>query len=238
MYTFGNPLKYNDPSGHDPQCDVGTSACDTEWGLWRQYEQSEATWSSWEDFKQGYSNYAQYAANPDSYIQDWRVRAGFDAGDRQSTLARLALAENYSASVLGQEIPVFFDPNYPLGAAYQSSDGSNTPIAAPPIIVIAVGTFNANDPLFQPGPYANPKGSIPATGPRVTASQRASIQPLGDSYGCHSCGAQQPGGSGVWVGDHQPPTSMANGAPQRLYPQCQACSNRQGGLLSWINRQP
>ena len=69
-----------------------------------------------------------------------------------------------------------------------------------------------DNPLFEPGPYANPSGSIPATGPQVTRSQRREIQELGDIYGCHSCGAKEPGGTGTWRSDHQPPTSISGPA--------------------------
>ena len=74
---------------------------------------------------------------------------------------------------------------------------------------------------------------ITATGTRVTPTQRQDIQTLGKRYGCHTCGTMNPGGT--WVGDHQPPTILAGGGAQVLYPQCPHCSARQGGLLAHGN---
>jgi len=142
MYGFGNPLKFSDPTGHDPQCDVGTSACDTEWGLWRQYQQTEDAWSSWDDFKQGYSNYAQYMANPDSYVQDWLVRAQMATGDWDATVDRLALAETYSTSVLGEPVPAFFDDDTPRNVLYQLAEqGKSIGDSGVVILTMGVGAF-------------------------------------------------------------------------------------------------
>jgi hypothetical protein len=83
---------------------------------------------------------------------------------------------------------------------------------------------------LRPGPYA--RESIPASGPaEATSSEQAQINRIGDTGGCHSCGTKTPGTlKGNWIGDHQPPTRLNPPLkPQRLYPHCQSCSNRQGG---------
>ena len=89
---------------------------------------------------------------------------------------------------------------------------------------------NVANPTFKPGPYAGE--SIPAQGTKqaFTAAERASINQIGESTGCHTCGTTNPGTkSGNFVPDHQPVSSLnANNAPQRLYPQCINCSREQG----------
>ena len=83
---------------------------------------------------------------------------------------------------------------------------------------------------LKPGPYA--RGSTPASGPgRITSAERAEVNRIGQESGCHTCGAKSPGTkSGNWVGDHQPPSSLAKpGEKQDLYPQCLNCSRQQGG---------
>ncbi len=70
------------------------------------------------------------------------------------------------------------------------------------------GNFNQIVPsdITRAGAYA--RESIPSSGPRVTRAESTQIQVLGDRYGCHTCGVKQPGGRwGTWVGDHQLPTS-------------------------------
>ncbi|WP_380659604.1 polymorphic toxin-type HINT domain-containing protein [Sinosporangium siamense] len=95
-----------------------------------------------------------------------------------------------------------------------------------------------NDPvpacdLIRPGPYA--VESIPARSQsqRFTQKERDEINRIGNYFGCHSCGATNPG-AGVrnWTPDHQPVSRfIVPGTPQRLYPHCRACSNRQGGIV-------
>jgi hypothetical protein len=81
----------------------------------------------------------------------------------------------------------------------------------------------------------------------ATPSQRARIERLGRVFGCHTCGSRMIGSAAVprFHADHIPPVSVARQlndrwyrrwlglrVKQRFYPQCQNCSNRQGGLLS------
>ena len=83
---------------------------------------------------------------------------------------------------------------------------------------------------FRPGPFA--RESIPASSPSqvFTPTERVPVNAMGDSYGCHTCGAPTPGTkSGNWIPDHQPPSALNPAElPQRLYPQCLACSREQG----------
>ncbi|MEO6842566.1 MAG: RHS repeat-associated core domain-containing protein [Bradyrhizobium sp.] len=87
-------------------------------------------------------------------------------------------------------------------------------------------------PGVGPGPFAGP--SVPAgPSPRPTAGQQEAINAAGAQAGCHTCGTTDPGTqSGNWIGDHQPPTAInPPGNPQIYLPQCQGCSNTQGGLV-------
>jgi len=74
--------------------------------------------------------------------------------------------------------------------------------------------------------------SILARGPErdFTPQERGAIDNIGRDTGCHTCGAVDPGtSSGHFIPDHQPPTALAEqGTPQRLFPQCLACSRDQG----------
>jgi hypothetical protein len=101
------------------------------------------------------------------------------------------------------------------------------------------GVAASAESTLKPGPYAN--RSIPARGPGrdVTSTEREQIDIFGREDGCHTCGSQDPGTkSGHFVPDHQPLNQLnPSGGPQRLYPQCLACSRRRGGqirgLMGW-----
>lgn len=87
-----------------------------------------------------------------------------------------------------------------------------------------------------PGPFA--REYIPARGPsrRLRVEERATLNRYGKKWGCHTCGTKDPGtASGNFVGDHQGPISW--GQPRRIYPQCIACSNVQGGWLRQYRRR-
>lgn len=93
------------------------------------------------------------------------------------------------------------------------------------------------DPLLIEGSHTG--GYIEPSGPRVTSYESQTIQVLGEEYGCHSCGAKDPGQYGTWVGDHQPPTALvdrniASAGHQILVPHCEICSSRQGNLVREI----
>lgn len=91
--------------------------------------------------------------------------------------------------------------------------------------------------LARPGPYAVEWLPARGAGRDFTLRERTEINRLGRSYGCHTCGTKNPGTpSGNFVPDHQPPARLAI-EPFRLYPQCIACSARQGGFVGWIIRR-
>lgn len=107
------------------------------------------------------------------------------------------------------------------------------------------GRFWALSPsnLATLGAYARTAtGSLPATLNYASSAERAAIQRLGRTIGCHSCGARW---GTSFIGDHMPPVSevrRANAAlwrrllrqpvAQRFYPQCKPCSAKQGALLA------
>jgi hypothetical protein len=85
----------------------------------------------------------------------------------------------------------------------------------------------------------------------ATKSQRDTLDKIGRRFGCHTCGSRLlfnklPNTKKIiFHGDHIPPVSVAKQinnrwynrklgriVPQRFYPQCTKCSNKQGGLLS------
>jgi RHS repeat-associated protein len=86
---------------------------------------------------------------------------------------------------------------------------------------------------IKPGPYADK--SIAARGPDRDFKdwERAQINKIGQSTGCHTCGTKDPGTKyGDFILDHQPPTKLNfNNVAQRLFPHCAACSRRQGGQV-------
>lgn len=81
-----------------------------------------------------------------------------------------------------------------------------------------------------PGPFA--VESIPARGPGrdFNAWERQTVNRFFRIHGCHTCGTFNAGTTyGNCVLDHQLPTALNHfGRPQRLYPQCVACSRNQG----------
>ena len=85
-----------------------------------------------------------------------------------------------------------------------------------------------------PGPFATE--SVPARGPErnFTDWERSEINRIFEQSGCHTCGTFKPGTRyGNAVADHQPPNALNHlNLPQRLFPQCLICSNRQGGFIS------
>jgi RHS repeat-associated protein len=169
------------------------------------------------------------------------MNAGFDIGRRGwaavkdlaiGTVARITdmtLISDHS----NVSMPPSSVPNTPSGHAGASL--TSVVIGAVAIEDEAAGELNELDTL-KPGPYAGE--SIPASGPRITASEQAEINRIGSESGCHTCGTKNPGTkSGNFVGDHQPATALnQSGQPQRLYPQCLACSRRQGGQVRGVQQ--
>ncbi|OJT24492.1 hypothetical protein BO221_15190 [Archangium sp. Cb G35] len=117
-----------------------------------------------------------------------------------------------------------------------SAEGSFTIALAPGAVAMAAWAGDSSSPTrstLEPGQYA--RESIPARGPGrdFTVAEREAVNELGRKHGCHTCGARNPGTrSGDFIPDHQPPSQLAPGQPQRLYPHCKACSLRQGGEVN------
>ena len=90
--------------------------------------------------------------------------------------------------------------------------------------------------LLKPGAFA--QEWIPVRSTQASERQRHVIRELGRRHGCHSCGTRS---VRQFHADHQPPNKVhsthnspdaKNVITQRLYPQCNKCSNSQGALLS------
>jgi RHS repeat-associated protein len=107
-------------------------------------------------------------------------------------------------------------------------------VAKAAAIFMSEKTGDGKPTTLEPGPHAG--DSVPAHGPdrKWTPEEIKEVNEAGDKTGCHTCGVSTPGTkSGNWVKDHQPPTALAKpGEEQRLYPQCLACSNKQGGEVN------
>ena len=88
------------------------------------------------------------------------------------------------------------------------------------------------------GRYADE--SIPARGSdrNFTAAERAEINRIGRTTGCHTCGTKDPGTpSGNFIPDHQLPSALNRSpARQSLYPHCLTCSLVQGGWTRQLRR--
>ena len=80
-----------------------------------------------------------------------------------------------------------------------------------------------------PGPFA--RRSIRAKmgkSREFPTEVRSQIDAIGRRTGCHTCGTKNPGTkNGHFIPDHQAPNYRAGNRPQRLYPQCKKCSQRQ-----------
>jgi hypothetical protein len=127
------------------------------------------------------------------------------------------------------------DPNWrPRRSLYESTEGKIRALEAEAEEAQARASELARVGI-GPGPFACE--SIPARGPGrdFTAAERAEINRIGYSTGCHTCGTRDPGTSrGNFALDHQLPNSRnPEGRPQRLYPHCSGCSVFQG---LWIIR--
>jgi len=142
-----------------------------------------------------------------------------------------AQARAYDAIARVREL----DPNWrPRPSAYESVEGLIRTYEAEAreaeLRIAELGRVG-----IGPGPFAGE--SIPARGPGrdFNAWERREGNRIFSQTGCHTCGTFHPGTPlGNCVLDHQMPTAWNPfGRSQRLYPQCLACSSRQG---NWISR--
>jgi hypothetical protein len=104
-------------------------------------------------------------------------------------------------------------------------------------IRIQTPLIEQSDPIGI-GPHAGE--SIPARSParNFTVQERQEINRIGEETGCHTCGTKEPGtASGNFIPDHQPPSSLnILNDPQRLYPHCLTCSNKQGSAIMRLRK--
>ena len=244
-YARGNPVKYNDPSGHcaGPLCIAGAIGA-VGGGV----------------FSLGYYAGSAHATGESLNLRDALTAVsggavgGFVAG---ATLGAGAVVLPAVAGTVGTGVGT-----YATGAAIGAAGGivggeagnittnalNGMPLdsgfADPASVAWSAGlsaipggiegaivsrAFGPS-PLFRPG--SNARGSIrsPSRSQRFSADTRTSINNLGEASGCHLCGSPSPGTvSGNWVPDHIPVSSrVPRGYPQRLYPSCLHCSRAQG----------
>ncbi|WP_456062044.1 SitA5 family polymorphic toxin [Archangium lipolyticum] len=123
-----------------------------------------------------------------------------------------------------------------VGSVALSAEGTFTIALAPGAVAMSARPEGVSFPTgstLEPGPHASE--SIPARGPGrdFTAAEREAVNEIGRKHGCHTCGTRNPGTkSGDFIPDHQPPSQLAPGQPQRLFPHCKACSLKQGGEVN------
>lgn len=152
----------------------------------------------------------------------WTVTS-FNTGVVSFEDGRIVVAAN-PGGVEGEssEEAKFFEERERLGLATPAEEFAHGKPINPLVLPMEIG----------PGPFA--RQSIPAgPSPNPGRVQRRGVNETGDKYGCHTCGTKDPGTpNGNWVADHQDPTSLVDPeTPQRYFPQCLRCSQRQGGLI-------
>jgi hypothetical protein len=153
-------------------------------------------------------------ANAAGWMWDLSVPGG---GDHDFYIATSAVP------VLVHNCPV--DPGAPeQGSASVPAEGS---ISSPSKL----------DRIF-PGPYAR-AGIALEDGNINDPFVREFINEAGSEYGCHTCGAMEPGTlKGNWVVDELPPKALVvRGTPQTAWPQCIDCMHGQAGVVSVIARE-
>ena len=90
--------------------------------------------------------------------------------------------------------------------------------------------------LFRPGAYAYRQTPIRTTPTYATESEKARLDAMGRSAGCHHCGNRS---ASMYHGDHIPPNVFALKDPrivQHFYAQCVACSNKQSAACRSLRR--
>ena len=185
------------------------------------------------------------ATPENTWIPGARYAGGLEEGEGENRIrgeptegtpaqeARLAAAEARWQDVKGRMRNI--DPYWkPTPGLYETIEGGIADLQAKTQEAEAHISELAREGI-GPGQFACE--SIPAQGPgRLNADARTQNNKNGDQYGCQTCGTDNPGTpSGNWVGDHQPPSGLnIFGSAQRIYPQCLACSLRQGGAVMRI----
>lgn len=183
----------------------------------------------WTDAGSGGASTRLAQARPGRSSGQVRLRNGQLVEATPGQRARLAAAQARAAARINQVRKL--DPNWrPTPSLTETVEGE--------ILAAEAEAREAEARLQElgrigigPGPFAGE--SIPARGPTrdFRVDERREINRIGSQRGCHTCGRTDPGtGSGNFVPDHQPPTSLnPSSRAQRLYPQCVHCSRTQGG---------
>jgi RHS repeat-associated protein len=223
QYTYNNPLRYTDPDGHCPDG-----------------QPCPALIVPTPNLINGGIGGAKALANIGIGMNN--VLADFGAGNARHI--EPYKADNFAQAVgmvITNDVSIF---GALLGGRAQIggvaiADAETTAVVASEVGNAARTTETAA--TLKPGPFA--EGSIPARGPQrnFNTAERAANKANFEASGCHTCGTRTAGTkSGNAVLDHQPPTGVnENNAAQRLYPQCLACSRRQGGdVNAWKKGLP
>ncbi|WP_146618736.1 hypothetical protein [Rhodoplanes elegans] len=125
-----------------------------------------------------------------------------------------------------------YDPKWnPSPSAYETVDGLITRYEAEAREAnLRISFLTARG--IGPGPFAVEWSPARNSGP-LTPAERSELNRIGNTYGCHTCGTFTPGTlRGDWIRDHQPSTAV--NPPEREYPQCRNCSNRQGWWVKFL----
>ncbi|MGE0320979.1 MAG: DUF6531 domain-containing protein [Polyangiaceae bacterium] len=101
---------------------------------------------------------------------------------------------------------------------------------------------------FVPGYAACPPGWDPTAQSGWPDEIQSTVDNAGYTFGCHSCGSKDPGGTGHFTPDHVPTVSAQQAAANsgnpipfsqvRYYPHCQRCSNAQKHQSSHAAHNP
>ena len=235
-YVLGNPMKYVDPTGYDPSgLDAGAGACDSlrcmselmeacgaEHPCYEINERANAQRLFWKKERTG-----TLSENENRVLEGLLSELTIFDNIRGIYTGELTRDQRVAAMMSASE----FAPVAGMAAGKVIANG-----AADAVEAVAGNTFGRT---LKPGPYA--KESIPARGPdrNFTMAEKAEINRIGNTYGCHTCGTKDPGTvSGDWVLDHQPPNRLnVNQEPQQLLPQCLHCMHVQGGEVREYIRQ-
>ena len=160
-----------------------------------------------------------------------------------SLLGGLAVcAAGFTASIVTAQTLTLLQSTLPKSNSHTSKLG---PVTAKDLLLSSIssvvvfrafgGRFGSVLPshLLRPGAFA--REWLPANRGMQYANERERelIQSVGKRHGCHSCGRRR---VSSFVSDHQPPTKLIAESEtgmlsQRLYPQCNSCSQQQGGVL-------
>jgi hypothetical protein len=156
----------------------------------------------------------------------------------QPTGAQVIEAVHLALDVAGI-VPVVGDGADVINAAIYLAEGdiSNAGIsvaAAVPFVGAAATAgkwaSRAGSAITGVGKYADDSIAARSAARKFSGAERAQIDSIGRTTGCHTCGTTDPGTlTGHFVPDHQPPSALnLLGGAQRLYPQCVGCSRAQG----------